>query len=230
LYYRLSTVPIRIPPLRERGEDISLLFRKFATEFADKYYVKPIRLSEEAEESLLQYRFPGNIRQLKNLVEQISVLEVDRTITQEKLNHYLPQGQPTLPTLYHPPYSGQQMPEKEILYRILFDMRKDMDELKGLVLDLLHTHHPDVDSQGAIARFKNPRQSMQVIDTHPPSPRSTAQPAQNLGSENLSIELHERKLISQALEKHKQRRRKAAESLGISERTLYRKISQYGLE
>ncbi|MEN0016192.1 MAG: sigma-54 dependent transcriptional regulator [Bacteroidota bacterium] len=230
LYYRLSTVPIRIPPLRERGEDISLLFRKFATEFADKYYVKPIRLSEEAEESLLQYRFPGNIRQLKNLVEQISVLEVDRTITQEKLNHYLPQGQPTLPTLYHPPYSGQQMPEKEILYRILFDMRKDMDELKGLVLDLLHAHHPDADSQGAIARFKNPRQSMQVIDTHPPSPRSTAQPAQNLGSENLSIELHERKLISQALEKHKQRRRKAAESLGISERTLYRKISQYGLE
>ena len=227
LYYRLSTVPIHIPPLRERGEDISLLFRKFSTEFADKYYVKPIRLSEEAEESLLQYRFPGNIRQLKNLVEQISVLEVDRTITQEKLNHYLPQDQPTLPTLYHPPYSGQQMPEKEILYRILFDMRKDMDELKGLVLDLLHTHHPDSGSQGAIARLKSPRQGMQVIDTHP---SSDAPPTQNLGSENLSIELQERKLISQALEKHKQRRRKAAESLGISERTLYRKISQYGLE
>ena len=242
LYYRLNTVPIHIPPLRERGTDITLLFRKFATEFADQYYVKPIHLTEEAQEMLLRYRFPGNIRQLKNLVEQISVLEVDRAITQERLAQYLPQEQPTLPALYHPAYTHEGWHEREILYRILFDMRKDMNELKGLVLDLLNMNnqgnevikaHPTLFQSLAAAETSS--NTMQVINPafDDQQRQAYAQPSaaiQPVAKENLSIEVKEKELISKALKRHNHKRRKAAESLGISERTLYRKINQYGLE
>ncbi len=136
LYYRLSTVPIYVPPLRERGKDIELLFRKFAGDFADKYKVKPIVLTEEAKEILLAYRFPGNIRQLKNLVEQISVLSSDhKDIDPDQLQHYLPK-QSTLPALYrNAAVEKDGLSERDILYKVLFDMKKDFNELKKLVLE-----------------------------------------------------------------------------------------------
>lgn len=243
LYYRLSTVPIAIPPLRERDTDITLLFRKFATEFADQYFVKPIHLTEEARKMLLRYRFPGNIRQLKNLVEQISVLEIDRTITQEKLVQYLPQAQPALPALYQPTHANEGLHEREILYRILFDMRRDINELKGLIRDLLNTHNADSE---VIKELPKPLPGLTAVTTtsssatqgmdpdladqqhqHRPQPPAALQ---SVSEENLSIEVKEKELISKALARHNHNRRKAAESLGISERTLYRKITQYGLE
>ena len=243
LYYRLSTVPIAIPPLRERGTDITLLFRKFATEFADQYFVKPIHLTEEAREMLLRYRFPGNIRQLKNLVEQISVLEMDRTITQEKLVQYLPQAQPALPALYQPTHANEGLHEREILYRILFDMRRDINELKGLIRDLLNTHNADSEVikelpkplPGLTAATTTSSSATQGMDPdladqqhqHRPQPPAALQ---SVSEENLSIEVKEKELISKALARHNHNRRKAAESLGISERTLYRKITQYGLD
>ena len=243
LYYRLSTVPIAIPPLRERDTDITLLFRKFATEFADQYFVKPIHLTEEARKMLLRYRFPGNIRQLKNLVEQISVLEIDRTITQEKLVQYLPQAQPALPALYQPTHANEGLHEREILYRILFDMRRDINELKGLIRDLLNTHNADSEVikelpkplPGLTAATTTSSSATQGMDPdladqqhqHRPQPPAALQ---SVSEENLSIEVKEKELISKALARHNHNRRKAAESLGISERTLYRKITQYGLE
>lgn len=243
LYYRLSTVPIAIPPLRERDTDITLLFRKFATEFADQYFVKPIHLTEEARKMLLRYRFPGNIRQLKNLVEQISVLEMDRTITQEKLVQYLPQAQPALPALYQPTHANEGLHEREILYRILFDMRRDINELKGLIRDLLNTHNADSEVikelpkplPGLTAATTTSSSATQGMDPdladqqhqHRPQPPAALQ---SVSEENLSIEVKEKELISKALARHNHNRRKAAESLGISERTLYRKITQYGLE
>lgn len=243
LYYRLSTVPIAIPPLRERGTDITLLFRKFATEFADHYYVQPIHLTEEAREMLLRYRFPGNIRQLKNLVEQISVLEIDRTITQEKLVQYLPQAQPALPALYQPTHADEGLHEREILYHILFDMRRDINELKGLIRRLLNTHNADSQIVNALPKplpgltaatttLSSPTQGIDPDPTdqqhhHRPQPPAALQ---SVSKENLSIEVKEKELISKALARHNHNRRKAAESLGISERTLYRKITHYGLE
>ena len=243
LYYRLSTVPIAIPPLRERDTDITLLFRKFATEFADQYFVKPIHLTEEARKMLLRYRFPGNIRQLKNLVEQISVLEIDRTITQEKLVQYLPQAQPALPALYQPTHANEGLHEREILYRILFDMRRDINELKGLIRDLLNTHNADSEVikelpkplPGLTAATTTSSSATQGMDPdladqqhqHRPQPPAALQ---SVSEENLSIEVKEKELISKALARHNHNRRKAAESLGISERTLYRKITPYGLE
>ncbi|MEM7383063.1 MAG: sigma-54 dependent transcriptional regulator [Bacteroidota bacterium] len=241
LYYRLSTVPIYIPPLRERGADITLLFRKFATEFADQYYVKPIHLTQDAQEMLLRYRFPGNIRQLKNLVEQISVLEIDRTITQEKLAQYLPQAQPTLPALYQPAHVKEGLHEREILYRILFDMRRDMNELKGLVRDFLDTRN--VDNEVIKALPKHLPGIAAAVTTLPNATQGTdpdladqqqhpkpSAALQAVDEENLSIEVKEKELIGKALARHSHNRRKAAENLGISERTLYRKITQYGLE
>ena len=240
LYYRLSTVPIQIPPLRERGTDIALLFRKFATEVADQYYVKPIHLTEEARELLLRYRFPGNIRQLKNLVEQISVLETDRDITQEKLAQYLPQAQPTLPALYQPAPVSEGLNEREILYQILFDMRRDMKELKEFVRDFFDTHAqgnevvkaPPTRFPGLAAATTTSPNTRQVINAdvagqHYPQPSAALQ---SIDEENLSLEVKEKELINKALKRHIHNRSKAAKSLGISERTLYRKIAQYGLE
>src|SRR5690606_28644431 len=137
LYYRLNTVPIYVPPLRERGNDMELLFRKFASDFSDKYRVQPIKLKEEAKELLLRARFPGNIRQLKNLVEQISVLETEREITREVFLKYLPETLSQTPALYRDPLKKEEFTERDLLYKILFEMKKDMNDLKKLVLDLL---------------------------------------------------------------------------------------------
>lgn len=243
LYYRLSTVPIYVPPLRERGKDIELLFRKFASDFADKYKVKPIVLTEEAKEILLSYRFPGNIRQLKNLVEQISVLSSDsKEIDAEVLQRYLPK-QTTLPALYRNNLSEKDaISERDILYKVLFDMKKDFNELKKLVLET-------VPNQGKVTQLvKDHPELFEGIDTdhnggssdHVVLNLPTAQtPDQHedihdisheTEDESLSIEKKEKELIIRALRKNNNKRKYAARDLGISERTLYRKIKQYDLE
>jgi transcriptional regulator with PAS, ATPase and Fis domain len=253
LYYRLNTVPIHIPPLRERGADITLLFLKFATEFADKYYIKPIQLIEDAQDLLLHYRFPGNIRQLKNLVEQISVLEVDRLIDGKKLKGYLPPDQQVLPTLYRPPHTQENPQEREFLYKLLFEMKKEMHDLKGIIFELLSSStqgremlktHASTFKKILNRLGKNtlsvPKTNIygeaELQSDYPyikqplPPPVQKYTEAEAAEEENLSIEAKERELITKALEKFKNKRKKAAEVLGISERTLYRKINEYKLE
>ena len=237
LYYRLTTVPLRIPPLRERSTDIILLFRKFATDFADKYHVKPLQLTEEAKKTLLTYRFPGNIRQLKNLVEQLSALEMDRHIAQATLLKYLPPVRSDLPVLYQKESANEALQERDILYKILFDMKKDVNELKRLVFELLSTNasgnqrikehavlFQSIAPSPADAPVQVIAQSSQAEKMHAYDKVEAAE------EENLSIEDKERTLIGKALKRHHNKRKKAAKSLGISERTLYRKIKQYDLD
>lgn len=243
LYYRLSTVPIYVPPLRERGKDSELLFRKFATDFAEKYRVKPITLTEDAKEILLKYRFPGNIRQLKNLVEQISVLSSENMeINSEILSHYIPK-ESNLPALYKDQHGQDNISEREILYKILFDLRKDMNDLKKVVLDSI----------------ANPAQAQQILKdnsglfegiqeeikpSHEPvvlnlnsNDKANGQNeeefqdiAHEAEDDSLSIVKKEKELIMRALRKNNNKRKYAARDLGISERTLYRKIKEYELE
>lgn len=246
LYYRLSTVPIYVPPLRERGKDIELLFRKFATDFAEKYKVKPITLSDEAKAILLKYRFPGNIRQLKNLVEQISVLSPDnKDIDADMLNHYLPK-ESSLPALYHDGSNGKEnISERDILYKVLFDMRKDMTELKKLVLESIN--NPAQASQmlkdhaglfeGIHAAENKPVHEPIILNIHGDSAQeadANEEEVQDITHEaeddSLSIEKKEKELILRALRKNNNKRKYAARDLGISERTLYRKIKEYELE
>ncbi len=260
LYYRLSTVPIYVPPLRERGKDIELLFRKFASDFSETYRVKPISLTPDAIDLLLRFRFPGNIRQLKNLVEQISVLSTDnRIITAEKLASYLPNQGSNLPAIYKSEDPEKEnYTERDLLYKVLFDMKKDMSELKKLVYNVVKTGGQDkqileqhkslfenLDDQMPAAT--SPEQSkpyvLEVdtpthttpstleINTHPnidPNIQDITHEAEV--EESLSIEKKEKELIIKALMKNKNKRKYAAKDLGISERTLYRKIKQYELE
>ncbi len=240
LYYRLNTVPLRIPPLRERGRDITILFRKFATDFADRYHVKPLQLTEEAEKTLLAYHFPGNIRQLKNLAEQLSALEVSRDISQETLVQYLPPPRSSLPVLYQGAAASENQQEREILYKVLFEMQKEMHELKGLVFELLTTDDAagkQLAKEHALL-FQNitpdnnaAAAAMQVIPPSSPTDKIfTYKDEEVPEEEDLSIDTKERVLIKKALERHQQRRKEAANTLGISERTLYRKIKQYDLD
>jgi transcriptional regulator with PAS, ATPase and Fis domain len=243
LYYRLSTVPIYVPPLRERGRDIDLLFRKFASDFAEKYKVKPIALTEDAKELIIKYRFPGNIRQLKNLVEQISVLSTDnKEIDGEVLQRYLPREN-SLPALYRTAgVEKDSHTERDILYKVLFDMKKDMHDLKKLVLD----SYSSVGKGNQLIK-ENPG----LFDgVEPQRMEETAEPvvlnlsggvaerheedvhdiSHEMEEDSLSIEKKEKELIIRALRKNNNRRKYAARDLGISERTLYRKIKQYDLE
>lgn len=255
LYYRLNTVPIYVPPLRERGEDMVLLFRKFTTDFSEKYNVKPITLDEEAKSLLMKFPFPGNIRQLKNLAEQISLLEENRDVNAETLAKYLPTEQSRLPVAY-PRLGGgtdsNDFSEREILYKVLFDMKKDMNDLKKLVLEsiqsgnlnqnLLKKHSTlfdDMESDIPFEEEKNQASSLPlVLETL--SPDRNNEPESRDYEENaiedivheeddasLSIEKKEKELIIKALKKHNNKRKYAAMDLGISERTLYRKIKQY---
>lgn len=249
LYYRLSTVPIYVPPLRERGRDVELLFRKFATDFAEKYRVKPITLTEEAKETLLKYRFPGNIRQLKNLVEQISVLSPDvKEITNERLVHYLPR-ETSLPAIYKEGYGDKDnFSERDILYKVLFDMKKDVHDLKKLVLDLYNNQGKAGQLMKDHAHlFDGVEESLPPVAATEPlvlnyPANGNAAPVNGTEEEEihdisheteedtLSIEKKEKELIIRALRKNNNRRKYAAQDLGISERTLYRKIKQYELE
>jgi transcriptional regulator with PAS, ATPase and Fis domain len=246
LYYRLSTVPIYVPPLRERGRDVELLFRKFASDFADKYKVKPISLTEEAKEVLIRYRFPGNIRQLKNLVEQISVLSTeDKEIDAEHLQKYLPK-ESNLPALYRSAAPEKDnLTERDILYKVLFDMKKDVIDLKKIVLDLLNGQGDKgkmaKDHAGLFEDLHGEGQSLahdHVVLNLPSTPSGTNGEvvedihdiAHETEEDSLSIEKKEKELIIRALRKNNNKRKYAARDLGISERTLYRKIKQYELE
>ncbi len=251
LYYRLNTVPIVVPPLRERGQDIELLFRKFSTDFADRYRIEPVILTTEAREMLIKYQFPGNIRQLKNMAEQIQILEGENEtpITPQRLSKYLPNTPLASKALMLMGGEGaESYNERELLYKILFDMRRDMIDLKKLVLQLLNgevrgseilekhgnlftnlesdfettkllprtqpTYEPDFVQ---ISEYENDNEVEDIIH-------------EAAEDESLSLEHKEKEMIVKALQKNNGKRKNAAQALGISERTLYRKIKQYDIE
>ena len=221
LYYRLNTIPIQIPPLRERSEDILLLFRKFASDCAEKYRMPSIRLDDDARMLLINYRWPGNVRELKNITERISVIEENRDISAEVLRLYLPNVEmEKFPVLVkHEAEQKVFNSEREILYQVLFDMKKDVTELKKLVHEIMNggVQLPVVDEPSYVQ--PNSIHSMPSI-----------QDAEPYEEETLSLEEVEKEMIRKALEKHNGRRKNAAADLKISERTLYRKIKEYNLE
>ena len=268
LYYRLNTVPVLVPSLRDRGSDVYLLFRKFATDFADQYSVDPISLTEDAVDLLLKSHFPGNIRQLKNLVEQISVLEMDKKISLERLATYLPNRDKALPALY---YQGREsntkndFSERDILYKILFDLRNDFNELKKLMMEVLQEDNPN--SGDILNKHKEFFQNIQKRESRNISTlnkklddkdsyllKNAEESVENRlhvkhleksskdqyiedvaleeaeEKESLSIEDKEKELIIKALKRNHNKRKYAAQNLGISERTLYRKIKQYSIQ
>ncbi|MFO8233794.1 MAG: sigma-54 dependent transcriptional regulator [Bacteroidales bacterium] len=241
LYYRLNTVPIEVPPLREREDDIFLLFKKFATDFAEHYRMPPVKLTVDAEEVLGNYRWPGNIRQLKNITEQISVIEEDRTIDAETLKRYLPDyAKEKLPALYKNVVDEKTFSsEREILYKILFDMKNDINNLKKLVHEIIDKG-ADIDQ----VQRDNEHLMQSLAKRTPDVVEETAEFAQKTQEkemphvedteeyveESLSLQNKEIELIKKALNKHDGKRKRAAEDLGISERTLYRKIKEYDLD
>lgn len=225
LYYRLNTVPIVVPPLRDRGNDILLLFRKFASDAAEKYRMPPIRLADEARQLLTTYRWPGNVRELKNVTERLSILEPDRTISADRLRTYLPNIDTThLPVPVSRPQDDGKIftSEREILYQVLFDMKKDVTELKKLVHDIMTGATPS-------AVPVEPAPSMTYAPKPHPLHEEPIQEAVTV-DEPLALDEVERQLVQRALERHGGRRKYAAADLKISERTLYRKIKEYGLE
>jgi DNA-binding NtrC family response regulator len=239
LYYRLSTVPIKVPPLRDRKEDIHLLFRKFASDFAEKYRSKPIVLDAEAQQMLISHRWPGNIRQLKNIAEQLSVLDDDKNITAVELARVLPAERSSVPMLFGGGSSDNQLNERDIFYKVLFDLRKDMNDLKGIVFGMLQTGNapenmmPERQENYPAAFHESfaPAPSHQPVYAQPQPVSNVIEiPDAQPVVESLSLEDKEIEMIKKALEKYNGKRKKAATELGISERTLYRKIKQYDLE
>jgi len=240
LYYRLNTVPIFVPPLRERIEDIYLLFRKFASDAAEKYRMPSILLEEDAQRILTTYRWPGNIRQLKNLTEQISIIEKNRTISSETLLKYLPGQVSELPVLYKGEDSAK-FNERELLYKVLFDMKKDVNDLKQLVMNLMQNENALQDNLGESTHlikrlykdFEDIKDPMQPVIVHPQENHNRDnEPIQEPEEveESLSLQKKEIEFIRRALVKHDGKRKDAAHELGISERTLYRKIKEYDIE
>lgn len=284
LYYRLNTVPIYVPPLRERGTDIELLFRKFTTDFAERYRINPLQLTEGAKQVLMNYPFPGNIRQLKNIAEQVSILESEhnKPIDADTLARYLPQQQTSSRTLaLFPQSQGAGNPdsfsERELLYKVLFDMRRDVNDLKKLVRDLLGSeqdgrqilnnhkdlfdsiqpdgdYHPQGDTNvtrflPAINGTNRPETSLNAVpppsetyDSHPPvqifddvdrdinDVQVEDVTHETEEDDSLSLERQEKEMILKALRRNNNKRKYAAQALGISERTLYRKIKQYEID
>ncbi len=240
LYYRLSTVPIHIPPLRERGDDIFMLFAKFTTDFSEKYQMPPITLTPDAKELLLRYSWPGNVRQLKNVTEQISIIEQNREINAETLRKYLKGIETTkLPVLVQQEEKSFST-EREILFKFLFDIKKELEETKKAVkilleknnmTDLQTTIHNDIFNDEKSSTIIAPTSSVnyeQQSSFH--IDKNNIVDTEEVVEENLSLEEMEKELIIKALTKHKGRRKLAAEELGISERTLYRKIKYYNLD
>ncbi|MDR1591330.1 MAG: sigma-54 dependent transcriptional regulator [Prevotellaceae bacterium] len=250
LYYRLNAVPITVPPLRERKEDIVLLFRKFAADFAEKYRMPSIRLTEEAAQVLQDYYWKGNIRQLKNVTEQISVIESCRDINVEILNNYLPnQTVITLPALssLSTAYRREKTfdSEREILYQVLFDMKKDINDLKQLVNSLTSKHphdHADfastdygMDAKPFFTARNADNDLIELLTTSAPTkskiaPDAHVEDTEEYVEESLSLEEAEKEIIIKALDRHRGKRKLAAQDLKISERTLYRKIKDYQLD
>ena len=238
LYYRLSTVEIFLPPLRERNQDIHLLFRKFAADFAQKYRMPTVRLEDDAVNILLNYRFPGNIRQLKNLAEQISVIEENRNISGAKLQQYLPENRGNLPAIIGGKKDNDFSSERDIMYKILFDMRNDINDLKKLTLDLLKSGNVEEvqeENHQLIEKIYGNKESntrnVEVLNI--PQKTSVEKNYDFIETieedESLSLQDKEIEMIKRSLEKNKDKRKLAAKELGISERTLYRKIKQYDL-
>ena len=234
LYYRLNTVPIIVPPLRDRGEDISLLFRKFASDFSENNNIDPIRLNDESKNLLNKYRFPGNIRELKNLTEQISILEIDRNITPEILDKYLPKTS-NLPALSNigEVESEENYNERDILYKILFDLKSDMNEMKKIIDSIMNNSNSiSSEPNNYLKEDNNSSNENLIIEKRSNLGENQFQEVTELVNENesLRIESKERELIIKALIKNKNKRKYAAKDLGISERTLYRKIKYYNLD
>jgi transcriptional regulator with PAS, ATPase and Fis domain len=245
LYYRLNTVPIQMPSLKERGNDILLLFRKFAADFSERYRMPAIRLNDEAKQLLLNYEWPGNVRQLKNVTEQLSIIEKEREVTAASMMSYLPDYHKTrLPALIRRDSEKEESfnSEREILYKVLFDMKSDMNDLKKLVAQIMDTGPVSADleqdHEGIIKK-------LYAVDDMPPNAESlishsvTARKerdeehildTEEIVEESLSLEDKEVEMIKKALEKHNGKRKYAAQDLGISERTLYRKIKEYDIE
>ena len=251
LFYRLSTVDIMLPPLRERKDDIHLLFRKFASDFAHKYKMPAIKLDDSAVEILLKYRWSGNIRQLRNVAEQISVLETKREISSQTLLSYLPMENPNLPSVIGTKKSESDFSnEREILYKVLFDMKSDLNDLKKLTMELMQNGSSKVQeaNKGLIQKIYGKPEENAIFEEEPrvemlPNQNNLIQEEfedddddQNYlfaetvdEEETLSLEAKEIELIKKSLERNKGKRKAAADELGISERTLYRKIKQYDL-
>lgn len=243
LYYRLNTVPLHVPSLRERKEDIHLLFRKFASDFAEKYRMPSLMLQPEAQQILTDYRWPGNVRQLKNVTEQLSILEQKKEISAETLLKYLPPAsQSQVPAILGGGTVNGEFSERELLYKVLFDMKRDLTDLKKIVFDVVQNGTEQVELNESNSQILNRlgRESealSQTIST-PDQTITITTPQQNyqpvtkheVVEESLSIADKEKELIEKALEKYKGKRKFAAKELGISERTLYRKINEYGIK
>jgi transcriptional regulator with PAS, ATPase and Fis domain len=238
LYYRLNTVPIRVPPLRDRKEDIHLLFRKFAHDFSERYRVPALSLLADAQKLLVDYRWPGNIRQLKNITEQMSILEKEREISAATIMNYLPQATlSNLPVLLKGDQkNGKEFSERELLYKVLFEMKKDMNDMKSLINEIMHYIPADSGWQERKSQLISTMDNT-IPETQRTEPAFAMQPGVTLSpvqqnivvEESLSLSDKEKEYIQKALQKHKGRRKMAAKELGISERTLYRKMNEYGL-
>lgn len=239
LYYRLNTIPINIPPLRNRTEDIPLLFRRFAVNFAERYRMPSLKLTDDAIDILLDYRWPGNIRQLKNITEQISIIENERIINAITLKKYIPTDEISLPMLAKNKTEDTSFAnEREILYKILFDMKKDMNDLKKLVYDIINDEHK-IEQENIVEQ-----KSLVLRDMYKPEANksNSGNKAKNIDfcsieeaeahiiDESLSLQEKEKEMIIKALKRHNGKRNKAANELGISERTLYRKLKEYNID
>jgi transcriptional regulator with PAS, ATPase and Fis domain len=239
LYYRLNTVPIAVPPLRQRKEDIHLLFRKFATDFAEKYKMPSVTLRHDAIRLLTSYSWPGNVRQLKNVTEQLSILEQNKDVSSEALMKYLPQEASQLPVLASDEQKQGDISEREILYKVLFDMKRDINDLRKQLANIMggseirenysEPLHPSLhetsltEAPTSTITVTQPGVSIHKVGTSPAEIHAVVE------EESLSLEEREKELILKAIEKHRGKRKNAAKELGISERTLYRKIKEYGI-
>ncbi len=242
LYYRLNTVPIHVPALRDRKEDIPFLFRKFASDFSEKYRMQPVQLSEDARNLLMHYSFPGNIRELKNIAEQVSVLAKDKIVTKDELAQFIPENRiSTLPVLKNAEHDSTTFSDRELLYKMIFDIKHDLNELKRFVWNATNGNVQNARVDFSDVMNEIPATHKATLPNHENTlPATHHNPTIIINEElqyeeesiaqNLSLAEMEKNMIVKALDKHRGKRRDAASDLGISERTLYRKIKEYDLE